>query len=582
MGRVIFKDLITLEEAIARLESELPPKPKVIEVFLDEALNKVLAEDVKAPINTPPYPRSLVDGYVVNYLDVKEASEDKPVKLKVKGRVRVGEHPDLTLRRGESVEIDTGAVIPKGGNAVVPVEETKCVDNYVLIYRPVGYGENIAWPGNDISSSELVATKGTLVTPELIGVLASLGISKVKVFRKPKVCIISTGNELIEPGNELIKGKVYDVNTYALTSKLKSLGYECISLGIVPDDEVKLRKVLSRAMELCDVVVISGGSSAGPEDLVYRVLSDLGKLIVHGIRLKPGKPTAIAVINDKPVFGLPGNPVSALMNFELIVKPYLMKLSGLKPPKPQSIKATLATMVKGAKGRRTYYPVKVFKGRGGYYAFGVSFESYMIGKFFSSDGYIIISEFRDSPLIPGELVDVYLLSNERLNYSVACFGEELDLITNKLRSEGVKVKDYICSPPLTKFVIDEYIADLVVTSELPKEIPKQYGVMEFRLKYVLAGRVGSQIALPRYPRGTLLEYLVNEVINILRLGEYTEIPVNSSKHALALLKAGYLTLTPLPKYLVSNESIVIRELGSRSLYLLFKKELSGLVRCVLS
>ncbi|RLG83986.1 MAG: molybdopterin biosynthesis protein, partial [Thermoprotei archaeon] len=255
VGRVIFKDLITLEEAIARLESELPPKPKVIEVGLNEALSKVLAEDVKAPINTPPYPRSLVDGYVVNYLDVKEASEDRPVKLKVKGRVRVGDYPDITLRRGESVEIDTGAVIPEGGNAVVPVEETKCIGDYVLIYRSVGYGENIAWPGSDVCTGELVATRGTLITPELIGVLASLGISKVKVFWRPKVCVISTGNELVEPGSELVKGKVYDVNTYVLTSKLRSLGYECVSLGVVPDNEDELRKVVGKAIDLCDVVV---------------------------------------------------------------------------------------------------------------------------------------------------------------------------------------------------------------------------------------------------------------------------------------------------------------------------------------
>jgi len=364
----MFRKLISVEEAKQILAQSFTPKPVGKErVNLSEAHNRILATDVTSPLNVPPFDRSTVDGYALKSEDTFGADEDKPIALKLYGQVNVGETPKVKVQKGIAAQIVTGAPMPDGADSVVMVEYTVQKGEKVLIHNAVSKGENVMKAGSDIRKGETMLRKGKGLSSHEIGVLAALGADRVEVFKRPKVAIISTGAEVVEPGKPLQPGKIYDINAHTLSAAVAECGSEPLSLGIVQDQtdlmEAALRKALSRA----DVAITSGGVSVGPTDIIPKVLDTLGKpgVIVYGIAIRPGKPTTIAIVNGKPVFSLPGHPTSALLIFHLFVRPVLAKMAGKQDETPITIRAVTSERLFPARGRRTFVTVTLKRDRSG-------------------------------------------------------------------------------------------------------------------------------------------------------------------------------------------------------------------------
>jgi molybdenum cofactor synthesis domain-containing protein len=358
----MFRKLMTFDEAKNAMSLHL--KPKALgeeELPLLEAYNRVLKEDAVSALDIPPFNRSTVDGYAVKAEDTFGAEENQPAKLKVCGVVNVGEPPKIKIAKGEAAEVVTGAPIPEGADAVVMVEDTEEKNGELRVYRAVTKDENVMKKGTDIKKGETVLKAGQVLGASEIGVLAALGITKVKVFMAPVVAVLSTGAEVTEPGKELPAGKIYDINAYSLSTAVRESGGKPVYLGVVPDDKVELRKALDQALTSADMVITSGGVSVGPRDLTPQIVDSLGKpgLIVCGIAVKPGKPTTVALIGRKPVFSLPGHPTSALLMFHLLVRPVIHLLSGRPEREAATVKAKAGTRMFSARGRRTFVMVKL-------------------------------------------------------------------------------------------------------------------------------------------------------------------------------------------------------------------------------
>jgi len=358
----MFRKLLSLEEAKNVLHRHLKPKPLgVEETPLLEAYNRVLAEDIVAALDVPPFNRSTVDGYAVKAEDTFGAGENNPTSLKVCGTVNVGEPPKIKVTQGTAAEIVTGAPIPEGADAVAMVEDTVRKDNEVHVYNAVARDENVMKAGADIKKGETVLGTGQLLGSSEIGVLAALGVVKVNVYAVPRVAVLSTGAEIVEPSGELLQGKIYDINAYALSAAVLESGGTPLYLGVFPDDMESLQQALRHALASADTIITSGGVSVGPKDVMPQTLNSLGKpgVIICGIAIKPGKPTTVALINGKPVFSLPGNPTSSLLVFHLLVRPVISCMAGRKAEKESRVKALAATRMFSARGRRTFVAVKL-------------------------------------------------------------------------------------------------------------------------------------------------------------------------------------------------------------------------------
>nr|MDO8044885.1 molybdopterin biosynthesis protein [Candidatus Baldrarchaeota archaeon] len=414
--RKIFKTLVTIEEAIKKLYEHFEPKPLGFEeIPLFDAFGRVLAEDVYSEVDVPPFDRAAMDGYAVKAADTFGAREDKPVKLKIIGKVKVGFKPEIHVNRGEAAEIGTGAPMPSGANAVVMVEYTEEENGYVKIFKPVVPSENIQPAGSDIMVGELVLREGQLLTSREIGVLAAIGKISVKVYRKPKVAVISTGDEIVKSGEKLPYGKIYDINGHSIFSAVKECGGEPIFIGIARDDVREIIDMIREGFEKADIVITSGSTSAGVKDVLYQIVDQLGEpgVIVHGIKIKPGKPTVIAVVDNKPLFGLPGYPTSALTIFRLIVAPVIRKMAGLPPVvQEDTVSAILKTRIYAPPGRKYLVSVSLAKDKdGNLVAVPTPGGSGTITNLANADGYFEIPEdveFVDE----GERVQVKLFSKD--------------------------------------------------------------------------------------------------------------------------------------------------------------------------
>jgi molybdenum cofactor synthesis domain-containing protein len=290
----MFRRLMTFDEAKRVISEQLKPESLgEEEKSLLEAYNRVLRENVVSDLDIPPFNRSTVDGYAVKAEDTFGAEENQPVTLKVCGVVNVGEQPKISVGDGEAAEIVTGAPIPEGADAVVMVEDTDREDAKMRVFRAVTKTENVMKKGTDIKKGETVLIPGQVLGASEIGVLAALGLTKVKVFKVPVVAVLSTGGEVTEPGKELPAGKIYDINAYSLSTAVRESGGTPVYLGVVPDDKTELRKALEHALASADMVLTSGGVSVGPRDLTPQIVDSLGEpgLLVCGIAVKPGKPT---------------------------------------------------------------------------------------------------------------------------------------------------------------------------------------------------------------------------------------------------------------------------------------------------
>jgi len=364
----MFRKLVSFHEAKQILKRSFSPIPVgVEEFFLSKAHNRILANDILSPIDVPPFDRSTVDGYAVKAADTFGADEDHPITLKLCGHVTIGAPPNVVVEKETTVETVTGAPLPKGADAVVMLEYVIRRENSVSIHRPVSKGENVMKAGSDIHRGETVLNKGQTLSSREIGVLAALGLTQVEVYTRPKVAILSTGEEIIEPGKPLPPGKIYDINAHTLSAAVLECGGQPINLGIIPDNINQLKAALKKALDLADIVVTSGGVSVGPKDIVPEVLDTLGApgIIVCGIAVKPGKPTTIAMINEKLVFSLPGHPTSSLLMFYLIVRPILCQMTGIHEKAPLTLKAIAATKMFPARGRRTFVMVSLAYNKSG-------------------------------------------------------------------------------------------------------------------------------------------------------------------------------------------------------------------------
>ncbi len=392
----MFRKLMTFDEAKKAISQHMKPKPLgTEEIPLLEAHKRVLAEDAVSTLDIPPFNRSTVDGYAVKAEDTFGAEENQPVTLKVCGTVSIGEMPQIAVAKGEAAEIVTGAPVPEGADAIVMVEDTDKQNGNIKVYSSVTKNENVMKKGTDIKNGETVLKAGKVLGSREIGVLAALGRAKIKVYRIPKVAVLSTGGEVTEPGKALPPGKIYDINAYSLcTAVLESSG-KPVYQGVVPDDKAELRKALEQALASADVVVTSGGVSVGPKDIMPETVGSLGKpgLIFSGVALKPGKPVTAALVGEKPVFSFPGHPASALLTFILLARPVIQAMAGKAASELASVKAAAGGRMFSAKGRRTFVMVKLRKEKGKLVAEAVETgASGAITTLAKADGFVEIPE----------------------------------------------------------------------------------------------------------------------------------------------------------------------------------------------
>ncbi|MEN2974745.1 MAG: gephyrin-like molybdotransferase Glp [Candidatus Caldarchaeales archaeon] len=360
-----FKRLTSVDKALRILEDLFVglKEKELEEVSLLDSLNRVCGEDIFAPMDVPSHDRSAVDGYAVIAEDTFGASILNPVEFRIVGRSRAGDiGQSLKIGRGEAVEVATGASLPINANAVVMVEDAKEVGGDLLeVYRPVHPFQNVSRRGEDFRSGEMVIGKGTKIKPWHIGALASLNISRVKVFARPRIGVLSTGDELIELGSELRPGKILNSSKPMLMSLISSSGCEPVDLGTVGDDVELIKKKILDGVKLCDAVIVTGGTSMGKSDLVPEAVRGLGRILVHGLTIRPGKPTGFGVIDGKPIFMLSGFPVASLVGFNLLVKPFIEALLRTPTETSPRIVGRLTRRVASLSGTRSFVRVRVIK-----------------------------------------------------------------------------------------------------------------------------------------------------------------------------------------------------------------------------
>ena len=358
-----FLSLIPPEEALTELFTRISPEVKIEEVHVNQALGRVTAEDIYANQDLPEFRRSTVDGYALKANDSHGASESLPAYLKLAGEILMGEVAGISLTGKDCALIHTGGMLPVGADAVVMLEDTQVLTpGEIEILKGVAQGENVIEIGEDVKTGQVVIPKGTRIRPSEIGGLMALGIMSVKVTVPPRVGIISTGDEVIPPDQVPGPGEVRDINSYTLGTLIKQIGAEAVHYGIIPDSREALRKTIKKALEECDHIIVTAGSSASTRDLTADVMNELGDpgVLVHGVSIKPGKPTILGLADQKVMIGLPGNPVSALVIAIVLVRPILMAYLGIERRNwDASVPAVLKMNVPSQAGREDWFPVKV-------------------------------------------------------------------------------------------------------------------------------------------------------------------------------------------------------------------------------
>lgn len=329
-----------------------------VQVFLNDSIWQVLAEDIYAKEDIPFSDNSAMDGFAVRFDDIKDASPEKPVVLKLKGEVPAGKPFNGVVEKGEAVSIFTGGIIPEGADTVVELEVTKFENGNVYIFNSRELGANIRKKGEDVKAGDLIFKKGTLITPAVCGVLASIGKPTVHVYRKPVVSIISTGSELIDIAEPLFPGAVRNSNTYLLSALLSNLPVEVFNFGVIPDEPEKVKETIERALGVSDIILTTGGVSVGDYDLVKVTIEELGaKRVFWRVAQKPGKPLAFYELNNRVIFGLPGNPAAVEICFLEYVRPFILKTLGYERYLPIRLFAKLKGGHRKKKGRLNFIRV---------------------------------------------------------------------------------------------------------------------------------------------------------------------------------------------------------------------------------
>ncbi|MDD5700921.1 MAG: molybdopterin molybdotransferase MoeA [Dehalococcoidales bacterium] len=389
-----FFKVVSPLEALRTLDLYLTSLTDIEEVNITGALGRTTAETIRAPADLPSFRRSTMDGYAVYAADTHGASEGLPAYLRVAGEMPMGRLFPLIPHRGEAVVVHTGSPLPEGSDAVVMIENTQQVnDSTIEVMRPAAKGENLIEAGDDIRSGDLLFSSGHLLRPQDIGGLAALGITAIKVFRQPRVGIISTGDEIIPPEKEPSPGEVRDINSYTISALVRQAGGVPVCRSIVPDNLERLKQAASAGLEQADLLVISAGSSVSIRDMTAAAITSLGNpgILVYGVAVRPGKPTILAAAGNKPVFGLPGNPVSTVVTFDLFVRPAIYKVGGCRqPPERPLTTARLTHNIPSIAGREDYVPVKLERRNEEWLATPVFGESNLITTLVRADGLAVV------------------------------------------------------------------------------------------------------------------------------------------------------------------------------------------------
>jgi putative molybdopterin biosynthesis protein len=445
-GQDQFLDVIDRDQAEARFRAALAPQPLGVEsVPVSDALTRVLADDIVARVDVPSFDRSNFDGFAIRAADTFGADELAPRRVKLLSFIiDAGVAANLEVHPGEAVAIATGGMVPRGADAILMIEHADVQNCEVMIRKAVAPGFGVAFAGNDIATGEIVLRIGTLLTSRETGVLAAIGEDEVVVWRQPRVAIISTGNELIAPGEPMQPPHVYDSNARILADAVRELGGLAHSFGIVRDDVEALRHVVRAALDECDVVLLSGGTSKGQGDLCYRVVAELTDpgIVVHGVALKPGKPICLAASGGKAVVILPGFPTSAIFTFHEFVAPIIGILGGRRPESRDLISATMAVKTNSEIGRTEYLLVGLVNSERGLVAYPMGKGSGSVTTFSRADGFVTIG--RHTEIVEaGQQVQVRPIGRgvEAADLIVVgshCVG--LDYLLSRLQQRGITSK----------------------------------------------------------------------------------------------------------------------------------------------
>jgi putative molybdopterin biosynthesis protein len=438
-----FLEVVSAEDAKARFEQHLDLAPLGAErILLAAALGRVLAHDVAAPIDVPPFDRANVDGFALRAADTAGATEATPRRLVLNAEVLACGHvPKLTVAPGTATTIATGGVVPRGADAVVMIENTELIDAVPAIdlRRAAAPGQFISYAGSDIARGETLLRRGATISSREIGMLAACGFSESEVVRRPKVAVLSTGDELVALGKPLRPGAVYDSNGAIIAAAVAEAGGEPVALGAYPDDETALENAVRDALRQCEMVVLSGGTSKGAGDLSHRIVSRLGTpgVIVHGVALKPGKPLCLAVAQGKPIVVLPGFPTSAIFTFHAFVAPVIRAKAGLPPEAAVTVDATVPVRIPSELGRKEFVLVALVAGENGPIAFPLAKGSGSVTTFSQADGFLEIDALRTS-VDPGTQTKVTRIGQARAPDLVIAGSHcvALDAVLSALSAQG--------------------------------------------------------------------------------------------------------------------------------------------------
>jgi putative molybdopterin biosynthesis protein len=450
-----FLDVISRDEADARFREHLSFDHIGAEVVgLGDALGRVLTADVISPIDVPAFDRSNVDGFALQSADTAGAMEESPTNHSLNAEVlSPGVAPNIEVAEGTATPIATGGMVPRGADAVVMIEHTdvrtssaadaETEHNALVVFRSVASGHMVTFAGTDIARGETALRAGQRLTSREIGVIAALGLDSIEVRRRPRVAVISTGNEIVPPGDELPVGCVYDSNAAILSAAIEELGCEPVALGTVRDDVDRLRQIVAEAMN-CDAIIMSGGTSKGAGDLSYQVVEELTNpgIVAHGVALKPGKPICLAVTDGKPVVVLPGFPTSAVFTFHEFVAPVLRELAGLKAERFEELTATLPMRLNSDRGRTEYVLVSLVKGANGLTAWPMGKGSGSVTTFSLADGFITIDQHEEY-LEAGAQVSVRVIGKGLAPADLVVIGSHcvgLDYLLSELSLQGFESK----------------------------------------------------------------------------------------------------------------------------------------------
>ncbi len=445
-----FLEVVSAEEARARFERQLEVKPLAAEaVPLAHALARVLAHDVVAQVDAPPFDRSNVDGFALRAADTKGAGDATPKILTLNAEViACGHAPELTVAPGTATTIATGGVIPRGADAVVMIEHTELIEEggspRIELRRAAAPGQSVSYAGSDIARGETLLRRGARIGSREIGMLAACGLASVDVVRRPKVAVLSTGDELVPPGEPLKPAGVYDSNGAIVAAAVAEAGGEPLLFGAFPDDATALERAVRKALAESDLVVLSGGTSKGAGDRSHAIISKLGKpgIVVHGVALKPGKPLCLGVVDRKAIVVLPGFPTSAIFTFHAFVAPVIRALAGLPPAAAQIVNARVPVRIASELGRKEFVLVSLIDGEDIPVAFPTGKGSGSVTSFSQADGFLEIDALASS-LDAGSTAQVTLIGSAAQAPDLVIMGSHdvaLDVVVGALAERGISAR----------------------------------------------------------------------------------------------------------------------------------------------